>query len=960
MKIRLSLPIAMLTAALPLLIFAIVVAGLYIREQGRSRDATLRHYAERLQLAVDRQVGNEIEALKALAASPELDTLDLANFGEHARRTLDQRRDWLDLILVDRDRKLFDTRPPAAGTRPADADDLRTAFDLARPFVGNLVTSSDWPEPVIVIRVPVVRGGEVRQVLAAVVRAGVFADLLRDQLPRGNWQAAAFDVEHRLFAWAGAALPEPGLPLPAPPTSAWAGLGTDTIAPGFFSDPPGSPWYEGFAIPTQLANWTIVAAIPRGAAGPGPAPVILVMGGGVLAAILAGLLAFSVGHTIYRRRAAERALDVLATERAIETRLADISANLPGMIYRRIRHPNGSMEFPFISNGAGLAATLGVEFTDGPGLVRLLIASMTKASAEAWRTALAHTARTLTAFDLEYEVIIAGRSHWLRSYAHTRAEPGGGVVWDGVLLDVTAEKEAEAASRIGAERLHVALQAARLGLFDHDLTTDALTWSDRHRELLGVAPDVPVTAELFRSLVHPGDRKRTSAAFEAALDPAGGGDYDLRHRCIRPDGTVVWVATKGRAIFTGTGLTRRAVRLIGVVSDVTAAIEAERAMEEAKRAAVEARIAAERANRAKSSFLAAASHDLRQPVQGLVLLLPTLADHVASPLGRTILATARQAADAMRHLLDTLLDMSRLDAGLIVPHVEEFPLSRVLDELAIHRPVAVQKGLELRIADSKAVVRTDPGLLGRMLGNLIENAIKYTDDGRIAVDARLDGPLLQISVADTGPGIPPDHLGRIWDEFHQVGNPERDRSRGLGLGLAIVQRLSRLLDIPVSVESRFGEGSTFSVSVPVVSAVAYRPEERLSRQSQDGGGRQALLVEDDALVRAGLEIVLREWGYEVTPAASMEEAVAALRGTAGLRPDVMLADYRLRAGETGLEVIKAVRSEIGVTVPAIVLTGETSAEAMGEIRSSGHTVISKPVAPDVLQAALAGVVRQHA
>jgi len=388
------------------------------------------------------------------------------------------------------------------------------------------------------------------------------------------------------------------------------------------------------------------------------------------------------------------------------------------------------------------------------------------------------------------------------------------------------------------------------------------------------------------------------------------------------------------------------ITLAGEVGERTwAAVERARAEREVEATRVEA----ERANLAKSKFLAAASHDLRQPMQSLLLFLQVLQPHVA-PKGQEALKHLGRGLDALRDLLDSLLDISRLDAGVVVPSVEDFAVGQVVEQIgAAYTPIAAAKGLTLHVEPCTVVVRSDRTLLGRMVRNLVENALRYTETGRIAIECHEAGGRLRVEVHDTGIGIPTDHLERIWEEFHQVGNPERDRNRGLGLGLAIVQRLSGLLAHPVTVRSRPGEGSVFVIEVPLGQAAPRTAAAAVSEVV--GNGRFAVLVDDDAIVLLGLKATFEAWGYEVLAAGSADQAMARLRER-GRRPDVVVADYRLREGRSGTEAILAVRAAHGADIPGIILTGETGAEVQSDAAQHDLGVIHKPVTPRQLGAAL--------
>jgi CheY-like chemotaxis protein len=254
-------------------------------------------------------------------------------------------------------------------------------------------------------------------------------------------------------------------------------------------------------------------------------------------------------------------------------------------------------------------------------------------------------------------------------------------------------------------------------------------------------------------------------------------------------------------------------------------------------------------------------------------------------------------------------------------------------------------------------IRTDHVLLGRMLRNLVENAIQYTTEGSVEVDCHVDGALLRIDVKDTGLGIPEDQLRLIFEEFHQIGNQERDRSQGLGLGLAIVQRISHLLGHPVTARSKAGKGSIFSIDVPLCAVPldtappmpdAARPIEIPAPRRNE---KFAVVIDDDAIVLLGLQAILSEWGYEVLGAMSAQQAVEKLR-TANQQPDIILADYRLRDGKVGTDAILAIRDIAGADIPAIVLTGETGAECQRDVAQHGFALMHKPVTPRQLSGAI--------
>jgi len=367
-----------------------------------------------------------------------------------------------------------------------------------------------------------------------------------------------------------------------------------------------------------------------------------------------------------------------------------------------------------------------------------------------------------------------------------------------------------------------------------------------------------------------------------------------------------------------------------------------------------ARDEAERANRSKTRFLAAASHDLRQPAQSLTLFGALLADRLRGHPQMPLVQHLNQAVEAMRTLLDGLLDVSRLDAGIVVPEPAPFPLADLFGKLeAEYAPRARAKGLRLRCRTVRIWVRTDPGLLERLLRNLLDNALKYTYQGGILLGCRRRGDVLRIDVLDTGVGMPADKLDEIFEEFVQLGNAERDRSRGLGLGLAVVKRLARLLNLPVSVRSVPGRGTRFSVEVPMHAASRPCAPAR-PKFDMEGGGGLALVIDDEEMILHSLRLVLEAWGWDVLTAPSGDEALLLLEGAERM-PDVVIADYRLRHGRTGVEAIHDLHALAGEPIPAIVLTGDTSPERIREARRSGFAVLHKPVTLAELSARLAEV-----
>ncbi len=368
-----------------------------------------------------------------------------------------------------------------------------------------------------------------------------------------------------------------------------------------------------------------------------------------------------------------------------------------------------------------------------------------------------------------------------------------------------------------------------------------------------------------------------------------------------------------------------------------------------------AREQAEQASIAKSRFFAAASHDLRQPLHSLGLFTSALDEHLTSPQARGTARSIRESITALESLFDSLLDLSRLDAGVVTVQPRNVGLQALFDRLAREfHGEAVERELRLRFVPTRAVVRTDPLLLERILINLVANALHYTQHGGVAVGVRRRRGRAAIEVHDTGVGIPPEKQALVFEEFYQVNNPGRDRRRGLGLGLAIVQRLAHMLDHPLRLRSTPGRGSCFSIELPLADGPADAPVEELPMIDDEVlHGVRALVLDDDMMVRDGTAALLRQWGAQPRTAHSGAEASRALDD--GFLPDVMIVDMRLGEARDGIDVINSLRGRLRRNTPALLVSGDTGAAELARVRSSGIPLLTKPVAPAKLRAMLRAV-----
>ncbi len=376
-----------------------------------------------------------------------------------------------------------------------------------------------------------------------------------------------------------------------------------------------------------------------------------------------------------------------------------------------------------------------------------------------------------------------------------------------------------------------------------------------------------------------------------------------------------------------------------------------------------AKLKAETADLAKSKFLAAASHDLRQPMHALSLFAEILREEGEPARMREVAGHMDASVKALGHLFDALLDISRLDAGVVPVQEADFRLgdllSRLFDDF---RPVAARKRLRLAYVPTRAMVRADPILLEQMLRNLLANAVRYTEQGGVLLGVRRrgsgPGARLRVEVWDTGVGIPVEHLEAIFHEFVQVSNPERDREKGLGLGLAIVRRLSELLDYPVTVRSRVSRGSIFTVELPVGQMA---PRAGVPEDLDVGGlsgfeGLRVLVIDDEQEVLVATGRLLENWGCVPLVAESLAEAASRMADL-GWEPEFVLCDYRLREGASGVDALNWLRTLYGARLPCLLITGDIEAERLRAVRESGYPVMHKPVQPAKLRAVMRGLVR---
>ena len=367
----------------------------------------------------------------------------------------------------------------------------------------------------------------------------------------------------------------------------------------------------------------------------------------------------------------------------------------------------------------------------------------------------------------------------------------------------------------------------------------------------------------------------------------------------------------------------------------------------------DARDAAEAANLSKDKYLAAASHDLLQPLNAARLLISTLRERALPSEELNLVERAHQALEGAEDLLTDLLDISKLDQSAIKPDVDSYRLDEVLLPLVSEfQPVAAAAGLQLAHYIPQCAIRSDFRLLTRILRNFLSNACRYTDRGRVLLGARRRGDSLRIEVWDTGRGIAADQLQSIFLEFNQLNVERAAERRGVGLGLAIVERIANMLDYRIQVRSQPGRGSVFSIEVPLAEGLPRGSGEVLVSQPQLGDplpGRRLLVVDNELSILHSMAALLGQWGCEVLTATDEAAALEALQGRA---PELILADYHLDRGTTGWEVAQSLRVRFGQAIPVVMITADRSDQCRKQLQGFGVPVLNKPVKAGKMRSAL--------
>lgn len=510
------------------------------------------------------------------------------------------------------------------------------------------------------------------------------------------------------------------------------------------------------------------------------------------------------------------------------------------------------------------------------------------------------------------------------------------------LYEVTEQKTLERELLDTQERLNFSFDGSGDGMWDWDAITGEVVFSKQWKTMIGYdESEIKGDFKEWQSRVHPDDIAKAMSDIQAYLDGATP-RYVNEHRLLCKDGTYKWILDRG--IITARDDDGRAKRLIGTHTDITPQKNIQHAL-------VIAQAESEQANQAKSRFLAAASHDLRQPLTALTLYIDAFTrrnNGDDSGLGEKI----QGCVNSLSELLNNLLDVSKLDAGVVVPTKSVFKIGDLLSSLVnVHAAEANSKGISLRLRHSDVAVHTDHAILQRILGNLIANAIRYTNKGGVLVSCRRHNDKLWVEVWDSGVGFPSNMAEHILGEFTQLG--DNSRSTGSGLGLAIVNKSAKLLGLELRVYSRPDRGSMFAIEIPQgdASQIVVSSEFKVAVDK-----KIIALVDDNKMVLDATYYALSALGHEVVVA---ESELALFKKLGQQKPDLLISDFRLADNKTGLDLILKARTQFGEDLPAILITGDTDPKLIKIFTKHKIKVCYKPLKMDVLNTMISEVLLER-
>ncbi|WP_420143808.1 NahK/ErcS family hybrid sensor histidine kinase/response regulator [Sphingobium sp.] len=541
----------------------------------------------------------------------------------------------------------------------------------------------------------------------------------------------------------------------------------------------------------------------------------------------------------------------------------------------------------------------------------------------------------------------------------------GGIV--GIYTDITEVKAEDARNRALelAER-NLTLQSTLDNLSEGVCLFDAqgriAAWNDALQHLLGLPDDWIQDGADHAALLHwcrdrmamddrgcldwRGDRPGDPVQ---ALVAAGHRHFELRSTTLDRGGQVIGFTEVTDMLRAQATLQETAETLERRVADRTTELRAEVAeRREIESQLRDAKTAAEKANLSKTSFLAAASHDLLQPLNAARLFVAALGDRRLALPTRALVNQTSTALDSVEDLLEALLEISRLDAGAIQPEISDFRLDMLLGTLRVEfAPLARASGLTLDMASDALWVRSDIRLVRRILQNFLSNALRYTQQGSVRVDCAADAQTIRVSVTDTGPGIAADKQALVFEEFRRFDT----RAGGKGLGLAIVKRASDMLGHRLTLESTPGRGSTFAIELPAGEAAA-SPDKGPDSVTRDRSmrGLNILVIDNERAIQTGMRTLLGGWGCSVLTAGGYEDAIALFEP--GGAPDIVLIDYHLNDGETGDVTLDRLRAHFALPVPAVMISADRGKELKARLDAGGTPLLNKPVKPAQLRALL--------
>jgi PAS domain S-box-containing protein len=994
MKLRTHFLLTVAITLLPLLVFAIVAIVVFEREEGIQVRREFLDIARALLSAVELQQASSISRLQALATSGHLDRDDLRSFAADAERILESQPDWLNLVVTLPSGRSVVNLARAGDEPPPVILELDARQEPAGPARAREVAATEPRVRAVAVakgggelrtfaaRVPVIRGETVKYVLQSTASPSVIGRvLLAQRLPRDS-VVLILDADNFLvttvpaFRWSieGVAPPDLVAAMGAAPE-------------GWFDAPPGMSYDGAVAfVRSPSSHWAVAVGAPA-AFVMAPARRSLLLVAAVAACALlgylsAGALASRVARPLLSLVTAVQALSrgravpaqptgavsevhravqaVADATRAIEARDAalresearfrQLADNVDAVFWitdlpeRRVAYVSPAYE--------RLWGTSARRLQEDPEEWIRLVHPDDRARAEALFVEKIHEGP----FDVEYRIITpAGQQRWVRDRGFPlRDETGVVRRVAGIAEDVTERKRVEMTLAENRMVLALALDTAQIGVWDHDFITDELRMDATARALFGFAPDTRVTHERWMATLHPDDRGRVDAARQASLRQQS--EFAAEYRVVGPDGAVRWVASVGRGWFHQ--LAGAPLRMIGVVLDVT-----ERRQAEEERAALlarerTARADAEAANRIKDEFLAMLGHELRNPlgaISNAVAVLGDVGSHNPTAI-RLREIVARQTRHLTR-LIDDLLDVSRLTSGKIALERERVNLWALAGScLSSLEAAGRTTAHKISFSGRPVFVEGDPSRLEQVIANLVDNAVKYTaPGGSIRVSVGPDNAQAVIRVQDTGVGITPELLARVFELFVQDRQSLHRAGGGLGLGLTLVKRLVDLHGGTVEAASDGpGEGATFVVRLPI-SAGSAESRPPPAPPVAASAARRVLVVEDHQDARDSLRLLLALDGHEVDEAA---DGVTALEKIVARRPDVALVDIGLPSLD-GYSIARAVRAAPqGKSLFLVALTGYGQPEDRQRAIDAGFDAhLVKPVEPDRLRQLLAAPTR---